>query len=311
MQDSLDEVSIQHDADTEPPLSYSECVRLVRSNSNKISEPVIIETRQCKRFCSLRWWIKLAMYCCLAVILVLVFLKWGLPFLFKKVLLPIMQWESTAFGRPVLAVILIASLAIFPVLLIPSGPSMWLAGMIFGYGLGFLIIMAGTTIGMTLPFLVGLLFRDRIHLWLQRWPQKAAMLRLAGEGSWFQQFRVVAIFRISPFPYTIFNYAIVVTNMRFWPYLCGSVTGMVPEAFIYIYSGRLIKTLADIQSGKHHLTPVEIVYNVISFIVAVIMTIAFTLYGKKTLNELKEAEEIGVVLRATGNGHRLEMEELA
>lgn len=75
-----------------------------------------------------------------------------------------MQWEATAFGRPVLALVLVASLALFPVFLIPSGPSMWLAGMIFGYGIGFVIIMVGTTIGMILPYLIGLLFRDRIHV---------------------------------------------------------------------------------------------------------------------------------------------------
>ncbi|RWW22585.1 hypothetical protein BHE74_00050798, partial [Ensete ventricosum] len=143
-----------------------------------------------------------------------------------QVLLPIMEWEATAFGRPVLALVLIGSLALFPVVLIPSGPSMWLAGMIFGYGLGFLIIMVGTTIGMVLPYFIGLLFRERIH---------TTILRLAGEGSWFHQFRVVALFRISPFPYTIFNYAVVVTSIKFGPYLSGSIAGMIPEAFIYIY----------------------------------------------------------------------------
>lgn len=75
-----------------------------------------------------------------------------------------MKWESTAFGRPALAFILVGSLALFPVILVPSGPSMWLAGMIFGYGLGFVIIMVGTTIGMVVPFLIGLLFRDHIHV---------------------------------------------------------------------------------------------------------------------------------------------------
>ncbi|KAF5946819.1 hypothetical protein HYC85_017047 [Camellia sinensis] len=222
----------------------------------------------------------------------------------EYVLLPILQWEATAFGRPVLAIVLVASLAIFPVLLIPSGPSMWLAGMIFGYGLGFVIIMVGTTVGMILPYLIGLVFRERIHQWLKRWPEKAAMIRLAGEGSWFHQFRVVALFRVSPFPYTIFNYAIVVTSMRFWPYLCGSITGMVPEAFIYIY--RLIRTFADVKYGNQHLTTVEIVYNVISLIVAIITTVAFTVYAKRTLNELKGAE-------TTGSNHsnsNLEMEKL-
>ncbi|KAL0375891.1 UNVERIFIED_CONTAM: hypothetical protein Scaly_0706700 [Sesamum calycinum] len=234
----------------------------------------------------------------------------------EYVLFPLLQWEATAFGRPVLALVLIASLALFPVVLIPSGPSMWLAGMIFGYGLGFVIIMVGTTIGMVLPYLIGLTFRDRIHQWLKKWPQKAAMLRLAGEGSWFHQFKVVALFRISPFPYTIFNYAIVVTNMRFWPYLSGSVAGMIPESFIYIYSnvlfhafvadvgfglslglllcsGRLIRTLADVKYRNHQLTPVEIIYNTISFIVAIITTIAFTIYARRTLNDLEVAEANG------------------
>jgi uncharacterized membrane protein YdjX (TVP38/TMEM64 family) len=75
-----------------------------------------------------------------------------------------MQWEASAFGRPVLAIVLIASLALFPVILLPSGPSMWLAGMIFGYGWGFLIIMVGTTIGMVVPYWIGSLFRERLHV---------------------------------------------------------------------------------------------------------------------------------------------------
>ncbi|KAE8695523.1 MLO4 protein [Hibiscus syriacus] len=168
--------------------------------------------------------------------------------------------------------------------------SMWLAGMIFGYDLGFLIIMVGTTIGMVLPYLVGLLFRERIHHWLKKWPQTAAVVRLAGEGDWFHQFKVVALFRVSPFPYTIFNYAVVVTSMKFWPYLCGSIAGMIPEAFIYIYSGRLIRTLADVRYGNHHFTTVEIVYNVVSFIIAIITTVAFTVYAKRALNNLGNRE---------------------
>ncbi|KAK6159717.1 hypothetical protein DH2020_003098 [Rehmannia glutinosa] len=214
----------------------SESVRLVMPNELRTPEPDILESETQKRKRSLIWWVKAIILCLITVILLLVFVKWGLPFLVQKVLFPILRIEATSFGRPVLALVLVGSMALFPVFLIPSGPSMWLAGMIFGYGLGFVIIMVGTTVGMILPYLIGLPFRDRIHQWLKRWPQKAAMIRLAGEGSWFHQFKVVALFRNSPFPYTIFNYAIVVTSMRFWPYLCGSVAGMIPEAFIYIYS---------------------------------------------------------------------------
>ncbi|KAJ4957065.1 hypothetical protein NE237_013848 [Protea cynaroides] len=268
----------------------SEYIRLVISNEPRIAEVDVLQTQVGTRFKSLIRWMKAFLWCCILIVLLLVFFKWGVPFLLGKVLLPIMQWEATAFGRPVLALVLVASLALFPVVLIPSGPSMWLAGMIFGYGIGFVIIMIGTTIGMTLPYLTGLLFRSRIHQWLKRWPQKAAVIRLAGEGSWFHQFRVVALFRVSPFPYTIFNYAVVVTNMRFWPYICGSISGMVPESFIYIYSGRLIRTLADMRYGNRHMTTVEIVYNIISFIVAIVTIVAFTVYAKRALNELERAE---------------------
>ncbi|KAK6915804.1 SNARE associated Golgi protein [Dillenia turbinata] len=268
----------------------SEFVRLVVSSGSGIAEHDSMQPHTKARIKSLSWWIKALMICVITIILLLIFLKWAVPFLFRKILLPMMQWEATAFGRPVLALVLVASLAFFPVFLIPSGPSMWLAGMIFGYGLGFIIIMVGTTIGMVLPYLIGLLFRDRIHQWLKRWPKNAALIQLAGEGSWFHQFRVVALFRVSPFPYTIFNYAVVVTSMRFWPYLCGSVAGMVPEAFIYIYSGKLMRTYADVKYGSHHLTAVEIIYNVFSFIVAVVTTVAFTVYAKKALDELGRAE---------------------
>lgn len=56
-------------------------------------------------------------------------------------------------------------------------------------------------------------------------------------------------------------------------------------------SGRLIRTLADAQYGKHHLTIVEIVYNIISFIIAVVTIVGFTVYAKRTLNELKISED--------------------
>lgn len=289
----------------------SEYVSLVTSNLSKKSESEALHSQTRTRAHPFMWWIKVLIYSSLTLVFVLVLLKWGVPFLFEKVLLPTMQWEATAFGRPVLALVLVASLAFFPVLLIPSGPSMWLAGMIFGYGLGFVIIMVGTTIGMVLPYLIGLLFRDRIHQWLKRWPEKAAVLRLAAEGSWLHQFRVVALFRVSPFPYTIFNYAIVVTSMRFWPYLWGSVTGMVPEAFIYIYSGRLIRTYADVKYGNHHLTWVEIVYNIISFIVMILTIVAFTVYAKRALDELKRADsKLGSEESSSNRDLRIQMESL-
>ncbi|KAG0477638.1 hypothetical protein HPP92_012357 [Vanilla planifolia] len=272
-------------------LKEDECARLVvpsQTSAPHSNAPLLPEDVAKHR--SVVWWFR-ALLCCLLLILLSLFLvKWGFPLAFEKVILPVMHWETSAFGRPALAFVLMVSLALFPIVLLPSGPSMWLAGMIYGYGFGFLIIMVGTTIGMTLTFFIGSLFREHLHAWLERWPEKASVIRLAGQGSWFQQFRVVALFRVSPFPYTIFNYGAVITDLKFGPYVCGSITGMIPEAFIYIYSGRLIRTLANMKYGNYSMTTVEIVYSVVSFIVAVSLVVFFTSYARRAINDLNVAE---------------------
>lgn len=75
-----------------------------------------------------------------------------------------MRWEATSFGRPVLAIVLVISMSVFPTVFLPSTPSMWLTGIIFGYRLGLLIIMVGTGIGMSIPYWIGSLFLHRIHV---------------------------------------------------------------------------------------------------------------------------------------------------
>jgi hypothetical protein len=78
--------------------------------------------------------------------------------------------------------------------------------------------------------------------------------------------------------------------------------------FSIFCSGRLIKTLADAQYGKHRLTTVEIVYNIISFIIAIITIVGFTVYTKKTLNKLKIAEANEEAVSVSGNA-TLEMKK--
>lgn len=69
-----------------------------------------------------------------------------------------------------------------------------------------------------------------------------------------------------------------------------------------------MRTFADVQYGNHHLTRVEIVYNVISFIIAVIIIVAFTVYAKRTLSQLESEEENNE--GSASNLGRLEMEPL-
>lgn len=79
-------------------------------------------------------------------------------------IIPLLNWVRKTFSKPVLAAMIFASVAVFPVILVPSTPSMWVAGMTFGYSLGFLIIISAVPIGVSLPYFIGTLFHHRMEV---------------------------------------------------------------------------------------------------------------------------------------------------
>ncbi|KAI4315328.1 hypothetical protein L6164_028151 [Bauhinia variegata] len=241
---------------------------------------------------SLWYWLKLVVLVICLGFLAAVFFKWVGPFFMDKEIIPIINWERRSFSTPVLTVLVFASVALFPTLLLPSSPSMWVAGMTFSYGFGFLLIISAAAIGVSLPFFIGSIFYHKIQGWLEKYPKKASILRSAGGGTWFHQFRTVALIRISPFPYILYNYCAVATNVSYGPYILGSLVGMVPEIFVAIYTGILIQTLANASHEGHPLSAPQIIFNVVGFCVTVATTIFFTVYAKRRLKELQGEDEL-------------------
>ncbi|KAM6556940.1 hypothetical protein CsatB_003959 [Cannabis sativa] len=238
------------------------------------------------------YWVRLIVLIACVVLLTGVCIKWVGPYLMDKEVIPFVNWEATAFSRPVLAVLVFASVSIFPSLLLPSTPSMWAAGMTFGYGYGFLLIISASAVGISLPFFIGSLFHHKLQGWLEKYPKKASILRSAGEGNWFHQFRAVALIRVSPFPYIIYNYCAVASNVKYGPYLFGSLVGMVPEIFVTIYTGILIRTLADASNDHHGLSAPQIILTVVGFCAAAATTTFFTVYAKRKLNDLQTEDDL-------------------
>ncbi|KAD4384736.1 hypothetical protein R6Q59_011117 [Mikania micrantha] len=240
---------------------------------------------------SLWWWAKLVLVLVFLAVLGVCFFLWIGPFLMNKEVIPILNWETKTFSKPVLAVLILASVALFPTIFLPSTPSMWVAGMSFGYGYGFLLIIGGVTIGASLPYFLGSLFYHKIQGWLERYPKKASILKLAGEGNWFNQFRAVTLLRISPFPYMVYNYCAVATDVKFGPYLLGTLLGMIPEIFVAIYTGIMIRTLADASYDQRSLSAPQIIFTVFGFLLTIATTVMVTVYAKRRLSELQKDEE--------------------
>lgn len=238
------------------------------------------------------FWVKLALLFSFLASLAFVTYKWLGPLIMDKELIPIIKWEIRTFTHPVCGLLVFASVAVFPTILLPSTPSMWIAGMTFGYGYGFLLIISAASVGVSLPYFIGHLFRHQIQGWLERYPDQAVVLRAAGEGNWFHQFRAVTLIRISPFPYILYNYCSVATRVKYCPYITGSLLGMVPEIFVAIYTGNLVKTLAEASSAdKHGLSVTQIILNILGFLGTVATTVLITKYAKRQLETMKKEEE--------------------
>lgn len=64
----------------------SEYARLVISSEPCSAKADILQPQADARTKSFLWWIKVLLWCMVIIIFLLIFLKWGVPFLFEKVL---------------------------------------------------------------------------------------------------------------------------------------------------------------------------------------------------------------------------------
>lgn len=63
----------------------SEYIRLVISNETRTTEADMLQPQPEARIKSFFWWVKALIWCIVIIILLLIFVKWGVPFLFEKV----------------------------------------------------------------------------------------------------------------------------------------------------------------------------------------------------------------------------------
>lgn len=63
----------------------SEYVRLVISNEPRLDAGVALQPQAETKYRSYIWWIKAISWCFIVILVLLIFVKWGVPFLFEKV----------------------------------------------------------------------------------------------------------------------------------------------------------------------------------------------------------------------------------
>jgi uncharacterized membrane protein YdjX (TVP38/TMEM64 family) len=88
-------------------------------------------------------------------------------------------------------------------------------------------------------------------------------------------FKIVLLTRLSPlFPFTLLNYALGLTKVRFLDYVLASWIGMLPGTVMYVYLGSTVTELADVAAGNVEGGSARLVL----FLVGLAATVAVTVY---------------------------------
>lgn len=120
------------------------------------------------------------------------------------------------------------------------------AGAIFGLGAGVAYVFVAAVLGSSAAFLIArYLARGAVERRLAGTPRFAAIDRAVGT----QGRKIVFLLRLSPaFPFTLLNYALGLTRVRFADYVLASV-GMLPGTLLYVYYGKLAGDVAALAGG--------------------------------------------------------------
>src|SRR5262245_50718357 len=154
------------------------------------------------------------------------------------------QWvNDLGFWGPIVFVL---GYAVAVVALVPAFLLTLAAGAIFGLGSGVLYVFVAAVLGSSAAFLISrYVARGAIERRLAGNARFAAIDRAVGE----QGRKIVFLLRLSPaFPFTLLNYGLGLTNVRFVDYVAASV-GMLPGTLLYVYYGKVIGDVAVLASG--------------------------------------------------------------
>ena len=122
-------------------------------------------------------------------------------------------------------------------------------GAIFGVAAGTAYVFCAALLGSSLGFLIArYVARSAVERRLAGNEKFAAIDRAVGrQGRW-----IVFLLRLSPvFPFSLLNYALGLTSVKFTDYLAASV-GMLPGTLLYVYSGKAVGDVATLAGGVPH-----------------------------------------------------------
>lgn len=185
----------------------------------------------------------------------------------------ILDWVAAqGIWAPVLFILFYAGAA---VAFIPGSLLTLSAGAVFGGVKGFALVSLGSTLAAAISFLLG---RFALRGWIVKRLAHKPTFKAIDQAVAREGWKMVVLLRLSPvFPFTLLNYGLGLTNIRFWPAVLASWAGMLPGTVLYVYLGSLAQV-----ATQETTTAQKVLYGV-GLLATLIVTIRITKIARRAI----------------------------
>ena len=203
--------------------------------------------------------------------------------------LHLLQWfDAQGAWAPLFFILIMAAVV---VLLLPGVLFTTGAGFVFGVVKGSIYVVAGTTLGAILAFLIAR------HLFGQRARQfilARSRLRVVDKELTPHGWKIVLLTRLIPFfPGKIANYFFGLTSFSLRGYAGGSLLGFIPFSIHNAYLGSIAADLSTLGVRNADRTPLEWALYGGGFVAAVLAVVTLNRLARRALDRYEKSGKIG------------------
>lgn len=213
----------------------------------------------------------------LMILGLLILAAWWLPL--DQLARELQAWveENPALSLPVL----IAFLFLGFLLMLPASVLMMISGFLLGIGQGFLAVWLAVALSSTTAFWIARkLARPMVERRLATRPSFTAIDRAIRRKGFY----VVLLTRlIILLPFPALSYSHGLTDVRLRDYVAGTMIGMVPPIFLFVYLGTLASGVADIMNGEVTLEGDRLLLAIIGGVLVLILVAVMVIAARKAL----------------------------
>jgi len=158
------------------------------------------------------------------------------------------------------------------------------AGFLFGMGTGILIAQITSISGACLAFLIGrYLARDWVESKMKNSVKLDALDKAIEQTGW----KITLLLRLTV-PFTLLNYMLSLTKIKFWQYAVSTFFGIIPNTIVWVYVGSLGRSFAEYSSGED---AINLIYLSVAGVVFVISFILVTFIVRRAVKKQLEEQK--------------------